>query len=95
MLAVFAFACARSAWSLHTCFGASSSGRPGARPSEGCASDAGPGRRSGVNIVMPMAGRGSRFSDVGHTVPKPMIDVKGKPMYAWAMDSLPLKLATG
>ncbi len=46
-----------------------------------------------MNIVMPMAGRGSRFADVGHRVPKPMIEVKGKPMYAWAMDSLPLKLA--
>lgn len=40
-----------------------------------------------------MAGRGSRFAEVGHRVPKPMIDVKGKPMYAWAMDSLPLALA--
>ncbi len=46
-----------------------------------------------MNIVMPMAGRGSRFADVGHRVPKPMIEVKGKPMYAWAMDSLPLALA--
>ena len=42
---------------------------------------------------MPMAGRGSRFADVGCRVPKPMIEVKGKPMYAWAMDSLPLQLA--
>lgn len=46
-----------------------------------------------MNIVMPMAGRGSRFADVGYRVPKPMIEVKGKPMYAWAMDSLPLTLA--
>ncbi len=46
-----------------------------------------------MNVVMPMAGRGSRFADVGYRVPKPMIEVKGKPMYAWAMDSLPLKLA--
>ena len=46
-----------------------------------------------MNIVMPMAGRGSRFADVGYREPKPMIQVKGKPMYAWAMDSLPLKLA--
>jgi NDP-sugar pyrophosphorylase family protein len=46
-----------------------------------------------LNIVMPMAGRGSRFVDVGQRVPKPMIDVKGKPMYAWAMDGLPLSLA--
>jgi dTDP-glucose pyrophosphorylase len=46
-----------------------------------------------VNIVMPMAGRGSRFAEVGHDVPKPLIDVRGRPMYAWAMDSLPLALA--
>lgn len=43
---------------------------------------------------MPMAGRGSRFGDVGYTLPKPLIDVRGRPMYAWAMDSLPLALAT-
>lgn len=47
-----------------------------------------------MNIVMPMAGRGSRFADVGIRVPKPMIEVKGKPMYAWAMDGLPLDRAT-
>lgn len=42
--------------------------------------------------VMPMAGRGSRFADIGISTPKPLIDVRGKPMYAWAMDSLPLEL---
>lgn len=46
-----------------------------------------------MNLVMPMAGRGSRFADVGYKLPKPLIDVKGKPMYAWATDSLPLKHA--
>jgi dTDP-glucose pyrophosphorylase len=46
-----------------------------------------------MNIVMPMAGRGSRFADVGYAAPKPLIDVRGRPMYAWAMDSLPLALA--
>jgi NDP-sugar pyrophosphorylase family protein len=47
-----------------------------------------------VNIVMPMAGRGSRFAEIGIDVPKPLIDVFGRPMYAWAMESLPLELAT-
>jgi dTDP-glucose pyrophosphorylase len=47
-----------------------------------------------MNIVMPMAGRGSRFAEVGYTMPKPLIDVRGKPMYAWAMDSLPLARAS-
>jgi UDP-N-acetylglucosamine diphosphorylase / glucose-1-phosphate thymidylyltransferase / UDP-N-acetylgalactosamine diphosphorylase / glucosamine-1-phosphate N-acetyltransferase / galactosamine-1-phosphate N-acetyltransferase len=46
-----------------------------------------------MNIVLPMAGRGSRFASVGVTTPKPLIDVRGKPMYAWAMASLPLALA--
>jgi NDP-sugar pyrophosphorylase family protein len=46
-----------------------------------------------MNIVMPMAGRGSRFRDVGLDIPKPLIDVRGRPMYAWAMDSLPLERA--
>lgn len=49
---------------------------------------------SGINLVMPMAGRGSRFVDVGVRTPKPLIDVLGKPMYAWATDSLPLNVAT-
>ncbi len=42
--------------------------------------------------VMPMAGRGSRFADIGIATPKPLIDVRGRPMYSWAMDSLPLAL---
>lgn len=40
-----------------------------------------------------MAGRGSRFADVGYKLPKPLIDVRGRPMYTWALDSLPLNLA--
>jgi len=46
-----------------------------------------------MNIVMPMAGRGSRFAQVGIRTPKPLIDVRGKPMYAWATEGLPLDLA--
>jgi dTDP-glucose pyrophosphorylase len=46
-----------------------------------------------MNIVMPMAGRGSRFAALGVTTPKPLIDVRGKPMYAWATEGLPLALA--
>lgn len=33
-----------------------------------------------LNIVIPMAGRGSRFSREGYKMPKPLIDVHGKPM---------------
>ena len=46
-----------------------------------------------MNIVIPMAGRGSRFADAGFTKPKPLIDVRGRPMYVWAVESLPLALA--
>ena len=46
-----------------------------------------------MNIVMPMAGRGSRFVEVGITTPKPLIPVRGKPMYAWATEGLPLDMA--
>lgn len=37
-----------------------------------------------LNIVIPMAGRGSRFADAGYEVPKPLIQIKGKPMFEWA-----------
>ncbi|PLW79486.1 glycosyl transferase family 2 [Candidatus Woesearchaeota archaeon] len=40
-----------------------------------------------INIVIPIAGRGSRFSKVGFELPKPLIDVKGKPMTYWAVKS--------
>lgn len=33
-----------------------------------------------LNIVVPMAGRGSRFSKAGYELPKPLIDVHGKCM---------------
>lgn len=42
-----------------------------------------------MNIVILMAGRASRFKEVGHKIPKPFVEVKGKPMVKWATDSLP------
>jgi HAD superfamily hydrolase (TIGR01509 family) len=33
-----------------------------------------------LNIVIPMAGAGSRFEKAGYTFPKPLIDVEGEPM---------------
>ncbi len=33
-----------------------------------------------LNIVIPMAGRGSRFASAGYALPKPMIPVHGLPM---------------
>lgn len=39
-------------------------------------------------IVVPMAGRGSRFSNHGIETPKPFIAVAGRPMVAWAYESV-------
>ena len=35
-----------------------------------------------LNIVLPIAGRGSRFADAGYALPKPLIPVHGQPMIA-------------
>ena len=41
-----------------------------------------------VNIVIPMAGRGSRFSDAGYVDPKPLINVKNKAMIELVAENL-------
>jgi HAD superfamily hydrolase (TIGR01509 family) len=41
-----------------------------------------------LNIVIPMAGNGSRFYDQGYTLPKPLIQVMGKPMIQWVVENL-------
>lgn len=41
-----------------------------------------------INLI-PMAGAGQRFADVGYTLPKPLIPVAGKPMIVHAAESLP------
>lgn len=41
-----------------------------------------------VQIVITMAGQGSRFKQVGVTVPKHEIIVRGKTLFEWAMRSL-------
>lgn len=46
-----------------------------------------------ANVVIPMAGEGKRFKDVGFEHPKYMIQVKGKTLFEWSLDSLPLDLA--
>lgn len=40
------------------------------------------------NVVIPMAGLGSRFTDSGYTLPKPLIRIFGKPMIQLVVDSL-------
>tara|TARA_B100001250_G_scaffold374783_1_gene361844 strand:- start:3880 stop:5526 length:1647 start_codon:yes stop_codon:yes gene_type:complete len=40
--------------------------------------------------LIPMAGRGKRFSDAGFKTPKPFIDISGKPMVIQAVNSNPI-----
>lgn len=44
-----------------------------------------------MNIVIPMAGRGSRFEKAGYTFPKPLIDVNNQPMIQVIVDNLNLE----
>ncbi len=41
-----------------------------------------------LNIVIPMAGAGSRFEKAGHTLPKPLISVNGVPMIRVVIENL-------
>ncbi len=51
-----------------------------------------------INLIMPMGGAGTRFLNNGFECPKPLIELKGRPFFAWAADSiigrLPLKSLT-
>ncbi|OBT15801.1 glycosyl transferase family 2 [Vibrio tasmaniensis] len=41
-----------------------------------------------LNIVVPMAGKGSRFAEAGYASPKPLIDVNGKRMIEVVINNL-------
>jgi HAD superfamily hydrolase (TIGR01509 family) len=41
-----------------------------------------------MNVLIPMAGAGSRFQQAGYTFPKPLIDVQGKPMIQAVAENL-------
>jgi len=41
-----------------------------------------------LNVLIPMAGAGSRFEKAGYSFPKPLIDVKGEPMIKVVTDNL-------
>lgn len=41
-----------------------------------------------LQIVVPMAGRGSRFADAGYKDPKPLIQVGRRRMIEWVVDSV-------
>lgn len=47
-----------------------------------------PWRNKKMNVLIPMAGAGSRFANAGYTFPKPLIEVKGKPMIQVVVDNL-------
>lgn len=44
-----------------------------------------------LNVLIPMAGAGSRFELAGYTFPKPLIEVKGKPMIQVVVENLNLE----
>jgi NDP-sugar pyrophosphorylase family protein len=46
-----------------------------------------------LNLVIPAAGRGSRFRDVGQLTPKPMIPILGLPMINWVIGNFSLDSA--
>ena len=41
-----------------------------------------------MNVLIPMAGAGSRFEQAGYTFPKPLIDVNGKPMIQRVVENI-------
>jgi dTDP-glucose pyrophosphorylase len=47
-----------------------------------------------ITCILPMAGAGSRFTRAGHRLPKYAIPARGRPLLAWALDSLPLSLCS-
>jgi len=47
-----------------------------------------PWRDSKLNVLVPMAGAGSRFAQAGYTFPKPLIEVDGKPMIEVVVNNL-------
>jgi dTDP-glucose pyrophosphorylase len=44
-----------------------------------------------LNILIPMAGAGKRFSDAGYIFPKPLIEINNKPMIQWVIEGLNIR----
>ena len=44
-----------------------------------------------LNILIPMAGAGTRFKEAGYIFPKPLIEIDNKPMIQWVIESLKLE----
>ena len=47
-----------------------------------------PWKSEKMNVLIPMAGAGSRFAAAGYTFPKPLIEVNGKPMIQVVVENL-------
>lgn len=47
-----------------------------------------PWRDNKLNVLIPMAGAGSRFAQAGYTFPKPLIEVDGKPMIQLVVENI-------
>jgi HAD superfamily hydrolase (TIGR01509 family) len=47
-----------------------------------------PWRSDKMNVLVPMAGAGSRFTQAGYTFPKPLIEVDSKPMIQVVVENL-------
>ena len=47
-----------------------------------------PWKSNTLNVLIPMAGAGSRFANAGYTFPKPLIEVNGKPMIQVVVENL-------
>lgn len=47
-----------------------------------------PWKSKKMNVLIPMAGAGSRFAAAGYTFPKPLIEVNGKPMIQVVVENL-------
>jgi len=43
-----------------------------------------------LNILIPMSGEGRRFKEAGYAMPKPLIDVRGKPMIQRVVENIGL-----
>lgn len=41
-----------------------------------------------IHLVMPMAGKGQRFFDTGYCMPKPLIEIAGRPFFYWSAMSI-------
>lgn len=41
-----------------------------------------------IHLIMPMAGGGTRFGNKGFNLPKPLIELQGRPFFYWAVQSV-------